>query len=221
MTATTLLRWTPAAPSTTQSRHVQPAFALCTTRSVCRVQQHAVASLPSAAKPWRRDSMCPPPLGRDDYFPIVSSTTPLTNRWPTRFRADLVKSCHLELAQASVAPAAYLPHRVLIDEVSDDGDGFAMAVHAAALAQWGCGVRGVRVRAEGEDAARSSVAPAPDFAAFGIAGLARPQVELGSTQPDGCAIALMRASPAPHATVNAHNAVSPALTNLDAAHDGT
>jgi hypothetical protein len=120
------------------------------------MQAHAVAALPNAMKPWRRDQQCPPPLGRDAYFPLTAFATPLEERWPSRFRSDSVVSCHLELTLAAVAPDAFVPQKVQIDEMSDDGDRFAIAVHAASLAQWTNGMRGVG-------------SPHQPFAAFGVA----------------------------------------------------
>lgn len=122
------------------------------------MQEHAVVSLPNSAKPWRRDLVCPPPLGRDAFFPIVSFQTPIEERWTGRQRSDLVTSCHLELALAALGPPLQMPFQVQLNDLSDDGDGFAMALHAASLAQWAIGMRSMQPPVK-----------QPHFAAFSVA----------------------------------------------------
>ena len=101
----------------------------------------------------------PPPLGRLAPMALVSFSVPMGARYAARLREELVTGCHLELAVASAHQLPFLPFRTLVDELSDDGDGFALAVHAASLAQWWGGVRGIQ----------PAVQDTP-FASFGIAG---------------------------------------------------
>jgi hypothetical protein len=116
-----------------------------------------VAALPNAHKAWRSDLYCPEPLGRAAPYPLVSFSTPLQNH---AHRGNLVTACHLGLANASTSGQVFLPHRIHVEELSDDGDSFAMALHATSLAQWANGVRGMVPALKQKP-----------FAAFGIAGM--------------------------------------------------
>lgn len=124
------------------------------------LQAHAQATLPAPHRAWAMDTAHPPPLGRHLRTATFSfSSSALEYPGPSATRHNLLTACHLELAASSLFNV-YIPYRVNVEQVADDGDGFAIALHAtmSALHKNGLGSRILRERCS--------------FAAVNVAGVA-------------------------------------------------
>ena len=128
------------------------------------LQVHASVALPSSARSWRRDAVCPPPSGRAQIVSLASLSQPLAFFRSAKLRGEVVDACMLEIAQACVSSGAKVPFRHVLEQLSDDGDVFGIALHAMALGQW----------AQGGQAHQQPGYDAPPFSAFSIAGALLP-----------------------------------------------
>jgi hypothetical protein len=97
------------------------------------LQVQAEATLPSPQWTWLMDTAHPPPLGRHLRTASFSFVSAHQSR-AVPIRSNLLAACHLELAASSLYNVS-IPYRVNVDQIADDGDGFALALHAIMLAQ--------------------------------------------------------------------------------------